>query len=259
MPTRTHQLMGLMVFLAATLVLAAPLGSQADPGARLRGLAISSFNGQPVRGVLVAVPAARKFVVTDSSGAFLLTGLPGGDQKVRVSYEGRDTEEYEFTLRGGRTTKIAVLLDLDAPDLDPVVVEVQHPDQWRDLGGFYARRDWYRGYARFYTQEEIERSHSPRISALLARERIVTRCVELCRPTRFSRGQLCAVPISVNGMPLREQDYDRIAVRDVRAVEVYRNVTPYGLNIGMRLAPFSAVWNPSTDVWACGSVFIWTR
>ena len=151
------------VFLAAMLVLAAPLSAQTDPGARLRGFAISSFNGQPLRGVVVAVPAARKFVVTDSSGAFLLSGLPGGDQRIRVSYEGRDTEEYEFTLRSGRTTRIAVLLDLEAMDLDPVVVEARDPDQQRDLGGFFARRDWYRGYGRFFTQEEIEKSQSTRI------------------------------------------------------------------------------------------------
>ena len=255
MPT-SHQL---MVFLAATLLLAVPIGAQTDPGARIRGLAISSFNGQPLRGVTVAVPAARKFVVSDSSGAFLLTGLPGGDQKIQVSYEGRDTEEYEFTLRSGRTTKIAVLLDLDAADLDPLVVEADHPDRWRGLGGFFARRSWYRGYARFFTQQEIEESRSPRISALLARERIITRCVDGCRPTRFSRGRLCAVPISVNGMPFRDQDYDRIAVRDVRAVEIYRAITPYGLNVSGRIVPFSTVWNPNSDGWACGSVFIWTR
>lgn len=257
MPTRTHRL---PLFLGATL-LAAPLGAQTDVGggARLRGLAISSFNGQPLRGVVVAVPAARKFVVTDSMGAFLLTGLPGGDQKIRVSYEGRDTEEYAFTLRSGRTTKIAVLLDLNAADLDPLVVEAQHPDGWRDLGGFYARRSWYRGAARFFTREEIERSHPSRISTLLAWERITTRCFDGCRPTRFSWGRLCAVPISVNGMPLREEDYDRIAVRDVRAVEVYRNITPFGLNMAQRLSAYSTVWNPNSDVRACGSVFIWTR
>jgi hypothetical protein len=91
-----------MLYLAATLPLAAPLGAQTDPGARLRGIAVSSFNGQPLRGVSIAVPAARRFVVTDSSGAFRLTGLPAGDQKIQVSYEGRDTEEYEFTPRSGR-------------------------------------------------------------------------------------------------------------------------------------------------------------
>lgn len=256
MPARSHRL---MAFLAVTLVFAAPLHSQTGPGARLRGLAISSYNGQPLAGVLVAVPAARRFVITDSTGAFSITGLPDGDQKIRVSYEGRDTEEYPFTLRSGRTTKIAVLLDLNAADLDPLVVEAQHPDGWRDLGGFYARRSWYRGAARFFTREEIERSHPSKISTLLAWERITTRCFDGCRPTRFSWGRLCAVPISVNGMPLREQDYDRIAIRDVAAVEVYHSVTPYGLNMGMRLVPFSTVWNPNSDGRSCGSVFIWTR
>jgi len=251
----------LITYLAATVILTSQLSAQSDDAARLRGLAISSFNGRPLAGVLVAVPAAHKFVVTDSTGTFSLADLPEGFQKIRVSYDGRDTEEYEFELRDGRTTRIAVLLDVGAADLAPLVVEVQHPDRWRDLAGFFARRKWYRGFARFFTREEIERSRPLKISTLLASERILTRCFDGCRPTRFSRGRLCAVPISVNGMPFREENYDRIAVEDVTGVEVYRGITPFGLSYGMALALTSSVWqnDPFNSAGTCGSVLIWTR
>ena len=250
-----------LAILSATVVLPAPLSSQIDTTARIRGNATSSFNGRPLSGVMISLPAARKFVVTDTTGTFSLAGLPAGAQKIRISYEGWDTEEYEFTLRSGHTMRLAVLLDADAVDLDPLVVEAQHPDRWRDLGGFYARQKWYGGYARFITREEIDQSHPPSISTLLAGEHIVTRCFEGCRPTRFSRGRLCNVPVSVDGMPFREEDYDRIAVADVAGIEVYRATSPYGLSHGLALTPAFAVWqgglfNPTVT---CGSVLIWTR
>jgi hypothetical protein len=255
MPSRADRLIAI---LSATAVLASPLSSQIDTTARLRGIAISSLNGRPLSGVMISLPAARKFVVTDSTGTFSLEGLPAGTQEIRISYEERETEEYRFALQSRRTENIAVLLDVGAVDLHPLVVEAQHPDRWRDLGGFYARQKWYGGFARFITREEINRSQLPSISALLVGEHIVTRCIEDCRPTRFSRGRLCFVPVSVDGMPLREVDYDRIAVADVAGVEVYRRNSPYGLTYGLPLTPaYSSVWQ--SDAWTCGSVLIWTR
>ncbi len=250
-----------IAILSATVVLPSPLRSQIDTTARIRGMAISSFNGRPLSGVMISLPAARKFAVTNSTGTFFLAGLPAGVQKIRVSYDGRDTEEYEFTLLGGSTKQIAVLLDAAAEDLAPLVVEAQHPDEWRDLGGFYARETAYRGFARFFTREEIERLHPPHISSLLALERIVTRCIEGCRPTRVSRSRLCFVPVSVDGMPLQEEEYDRIAVADVAGVEVYRGNPPYGLTYGTVLGPAASVWQGESfnSRGSCGSVLIWTR
>lgn len=254
----------LIAILSATVVRPSPLNSQVDTTARISGIAASSLNGRPLSGVMISVPAARKRVVTDSTGTFSLAGLPAGVQKIRIAYEGRQTEEYQFTLRNGRTKTLHVLLDVDAVDLEPVVVEAQHPDRWRDLGGFYARQRSYRGFARFFTREEIERSQPPRISTLLAGERIVTRCIRGCFPTRFSRGRLCLVPVSVDGMPFREEDYDRIAVADVAGIEVYRGAPPFGLSYGLPLTPASSVWqgdlfSPTGPTGACGLVLIWTR
>jgi hypothetical protein len=203
------------------------------------------------------VPAARKFAVTDSSGAFSLAGLPTGVQGIRIFYEGRQSGEYPFTLRSGHTKKLAVLLDLDAANLDPLVVEAQQPDQWRDLAGFYARKQWYGGFARFFTREEIAQAQPPTISTLLLAEHIVTRCFERCLPTRFRWGRLCAVPISVDGMPFREEDYDRIAVEDVAGIEVYRGAPPLGLSHGLSLTPAYSVWQG--DRGTCSTVLIWTR
>ena len=107
-------MLGLRHALAALLLCPTVLHSQADTTARLMGYARSAFNGRPLAGVMIAVPAARQFVVTDSTGTFDLASVPSGRQRVRIAYEGRETEEYEFELRRGKTKRLAVLLDVRA-------------------------------------------------------------------------------------------------------------------------------------------------
>ena len=249
--------------IAHLLVMATLVASShdVDTTAVLRGKASSSFNGRPLAGVMISVPAVQKWVVTDSTGTFRLTGLPAGLQRVRVSYEGRETGDFEFQLQSQRQKRIAVLLDVDAYDLNPLVVEVRGANYWRDLAGFYERRGWYRGFARFFTREEIAHVHPAKISSLLTMEGIATRCFEMCMPTRFSRGTLCAVPINVNGLPWAEDNFDRIAVDEVAGVEVYRGEPPFGLSSASRVTPNSSIWAnggyPSSN--ACGLVMIWTR
>src|SRR6266480_25925 len=138
--------MTMLPLVAATLLAAS---HQVDSTAVIRGKASSSFNGRPLVGVMISVPAARKFVVSDSNGQFRLTGLPSGLQHIRVSYEGRETGDFQFVLQPMRQKRIAVLLDVEAYDLSPLVVEVRGANYWRDLAGFYERRGWYRGFARF--------------------------------------------------------------------------------------------------------------
>src|SRR5437879_5663084 len=222
----------LMLVLALSVAFPPRTQAQAlsDTSARIRGAAISDFNGRPIAGVMISAREVKKFVVTDSDGQFALTGLPAGKRAIRVSYEGRETQDYLFTLQGQETKQIAVVLDVDADDLNPLVVEARQPDIWRDLAGFYERRRTYGAFAHFFTREEITRIRPTRLSGLLTLEGIVTRCYQDCRPTRFTRGKLCAVPVSVDGVALREMDYDRIAVSDVAGVAVYRGVPPAALN-----------------------------
>jgi len=250
-------MLALPVVTVAIVVSSLPL--QGDSTARIRGAASSAFNGRPIAGAMIA--AANRFVVTDSSGFFLLDGLPAGKQSIRVSYDGRVTEDYEFTLHEHRTQRIAVLLDVEELDLNPVIVEARQAEVWRDLAGFYERRNLYTGFARFFTREDIKRVRAARISGLLTLEGIATRCFQWCVPTRLSRGVLCAVPINVDGMPSQEVNYDDIAISDVAAVEIYRGVPPVGLNVPLPGPPGASVWvgggPPSAG--SCGLVVIWTR
>lgn len=247
-----------LLFLVAA-VLPCALHAQTDTTARLAGTARSAFNGRPLAGVMVSVPSARKFVVTDSTGAFSLVGLPTGPQRVLVAYQGRQTEEFDFDLKSRATKRLAVLLDVEAIDLAPVVVEVQNRDFARNLAGFYERRKWYNGFAKFFTREDIDNRQYSTIDQVLTTEGIFTRCTSRgCIPYRWGRGAICAVAVYVDGLPFWEQDYATIAIDEVQGMEVYRSA--YGGPVSSSQA---AVVLPSREQFAtgitCGSVMIWTR
>ena|SRR2546425_3215406 len=250
-----------MMLLVTAAIFASSLHLQVDTTAGIHGAVISSFNGRPIAGVMIAVPEARKVAVTDEHGRFALSGLPTGRRAIRISYDGRVTEDYLFALEPQQSKRIAVLLDQDVFDLDPLVVEAQAANLWRDLAGFYERRQTYRGFAHFFTREEIVRMRPTRLSGLLTLEGIVTRCYQECRPTRFNRGKLCAVPVSVDGVTFREVDYDQIAVSDVAGVEVYRGVPPADLSHSLVPTAGSSTWMGSglSAAGSCGLVEIWTR
>jgi carboxypeptidase family protein len=236
------------------------LQTQPDTTARIIGHALSAYNGRPLAGVMIVATAVQRFTVADAKGAFMLTGLPSGPQRLRVSYNGRNTDEYEFELRAGRTTRLAVVLDTMAKDLAPLVVEARFVDVWRDLAGFYERRQRYGGFARFFTREDIERSHLEALSVLLKGAGIFTWCLYTCLPTRFSHGHICSVPVSLDGLPIWERDLDRIPIENVAGVEIYReppSSNPFGVPLINQFGfEGKDLIQGRGD---CGSVGIWTR
>jgi len=249
------------MLLVTAAIVASALHLQVDTTAGIHGAVISSFNGRPIAGVMIAALEGGKFTLSDAQGRFALTGLRSGRRTILISFDGRVTEDYLFALEPQRSKRIAVLLDQDAEDLDPLVVEAQAPNLWRDLAGFYERRETYRGFAHFFTREEISHLHAAKLSSLLTLEGIVTRCSVECRPTRVTRGSLCLVPVSVNGVAQREPDYDGIKISDVAGVEVYRGVPPADLSRALVPVVGSSTWMGTgrSAGGSCGLVEIWTR
>jgi len=266
--------------LVTLALLAGALQVSDDSTARIRGKAGSALNGRPLAGVTIAavelkkqegtdstVVEVRTSVVTDSTGLFSLNGLRAGEQAIRVSYAGRHIDD-SFTLSENGTLRLVILLDPDQEDLGATIVEARQASIWRDLAGFYERRELYAGFARYITREEIDRIKPKRLSALLTLEGISTRCGrQWCVPTRLNNGALCAIPVNVDGMPFQEVDYDNIAMSDVAAVEIYRGVPPVGLDVPLPGPPGPSIWmgggaagtNGMASGGACGLVGIWTR
>ncbi|HWC74115.1 MAG TPA: carboxypeptidase regulatory-like domain-containing protein [Gemmatimonadales bacterium] len=234
--------------------------TSANQAARLTGYALSAYNGRPLQGVVVSVSDADKSVVTDAQGAFAINDLPAGPQKIHLSYNGRKTADYTFALREGKVVELAIVLDVAARDLAPIVVERRMVDTWRDLAGFYERRRQYTGYGRFFTREDIDHQRPARLSALLRGAGISQWCARgyECMTMSFNRGHLCAIPVSVNGLPIWERDFDRIPMDHVAAVEIYRDPNPEGFG-SPRIQTYGYDPDPIYGTEHCGSVGIWTR
>jgi hypothetical protein len=248
--------MALSLVSAAIIAALVQLRVPVDSSASIYGAAISSYNGHRSWACLAAP--------THSSSPIQWTLVRGlhGRQTIQVSYDGRVTEAYVFELQHQHAKRIAVLLDVAAEDLDALVVEAREANIWRDLGGFYERRQEYAGFAHFFTREEISHMRARTLSSLLTAEGIVTRCSPACWPMRMNRGRLCQVSISVNGVSQREPDYNGIAIADVTGVEVYRGVPPADLSRSMvpNSSP-SSIWMGTgmSAAGQCGLVEIWTR
>jgi Carboxypeptidase regulatory-like domain len=265
--------------LVTLTLLASTLQASDDSTSRIQGKAGSALNGRPLAGVTIAAVEHQKLegtdstvtevktsVVTDSTGLFSLEGLRAGQRAIRVTYAGRHVDD-KFTLSQNGTLRIVILLDSSKEDLGATIVEARQASVWRDLAGFYERRERYTGFARFITREEIDRINPKLLSSLLTLEGISTRCGRLwCVPTRLNNRVLCAVPINVDGMPNKEIDFDKIPVADVAAVEIYRGVPPVGLDVPLPGPPGPSIWvgggaggaNGMTSG-GCGLVMIWTR
>ncbi len=65
-------MIGLPAVTAAIFRSAVQAQALSDSSARIRGAAISDFNGRPSAGGMISAPEVKQFVVTDSAGQFAL-------------------------------------------------------------------------------------------------------------------------------------------------------------------------------------------
>jgi hypothetical protein len=233
-------------FCLAWLLAAAPAAAQVDrDSSRLSGTVRNSFNGAPVSGVMVAIPALRVFQVTDSSGTFVLMGLAPGRQRVRVTYGEQPSTELDVDLPAGKSATLTVLVQVGAVQMQPVVVSGERADRRLDLAGFYERRRLIN--ARFFTQEQIEERRPMALTHLLGGTGLFVNCTRRgCRVVQRVAGRLCQVPIYVDGMWVPDYDLDWVPPQDVAAIEVYR---------GSATTPSQFAIHST----GCGAVIIWTK
>ncbi|MGB1042411.1 MAG: carboxypeptidase-like regulatory domain-containing protein [Tenacibaculum sp.] len=82
----------------------------------VKGIVISSDSEQPLQGVSVNVKDTNISTVTDSSGAFTLTGLTDGRQIVTVSFSGFETQNFPVLLAGKEVDLGTVLMYEDVSE-----------------------------------------------------------------------------------------------------------------------------------------------
>jgi len=228
--------------LALLLLLAAPAASEAQQdsarpsppadSARLVGGVRSARNGLPLQGVTIFVRGTHRSDVSDSAGAFTVSDVPSGDQVVRILYG--DTLSYEkaFHLTRGETLELAVLLDVQAPDLTPVVVEAQGLLADLSLAGFYERRRTAVG--RFYTYEQLEQAVPRSIRVLLSQAGITLQCAHVrCVPVAVTSSRPCVLSLYDDAIQMPADAVESFRPAELSGVEVYRRGVdiPLGLSL----------------------------
>ncbi|OLC04125.1 MAG: hypothetical protein AUH78_27270 [Gemmatimonadetes bacterium 13_1_40CM_4_69_8] len=236
-----------LLLLSLTLIAGPPALTQTpQDSARLAGTVRSSINGLPIADVMIAVRGTQLFDVSDSAGAFALTGLPSGHQIVRILYRDSVSYEQRIDLKRGKTLTLAVLLDMDAVELAPIVVEARSSRAERSLAGFYDRKQ--RGFGRFYTFRDLERRRSWTLRSLLGEAGVQIRCGRgYCLPISWSGTRYCVMSLFLNGMRLSPDDMDVIQVDDLAGVELYKR----GFDVPME---FRYGFGDN-----CGAVLMWRR
>ena len=226
---------------AASLAVAQP----ARDSSRLSGFVRHVFTGDPVAAVMVTIPALKRFHVTDSTGEFVLDGVPPGRHRVRVAYAEQPPAEVEVELPPGRTVVLTVLVEVGAVRMPPIVVEGESADRRLGLAGFYERRRLIR--ARFFTAEQIGERRPMALTHLLTGSGLSVRCTRRgCRVTQRVVGRVCEVPIYVDGMWVPDYDLDWVPPQDVAGLEIYR---------GSATTPSQFAIHST----GCGAVIVWTK
>jgi len=221
-------------------------GQVGDPTARIVGTARSSTNGLPIAGVMVAVRGARAFGVSDSAGVFALAGLPPGRQTVRVLYGDSLSYDSEVTLKRGKTLALSVLLDVDAVELSPIVVEARSWRADRSLAGFYDRKKWR--FGRFYTLADLERRSGLSLRSLLSETGVQVRCgIGPCLPIGGELWRRCVLTLFLDGMQLPADFLETIRLDELAGVEVYKR----GFDVPIEFQ--------HTFGGGCGAVLLWSR
>lgn len=231
----------------ALRLLLATVNLPQDTLATVTGLVRSSRDGQPLAGVMVSVRGAgtSAFNVTDSTGRFRITRLPPATYHLRIAFAEQVAEDYQVNLRAGRTMQLSILMDVEATQLEPIVVEGASQEYALSLAGFYSRRE--HGIGRFVTQADIERRRPANLSHMLAGMGIVMRCQRTaCVPVRNSSGRRCFVSVFLDGVRVENYNIDGIPPEDVLGLEVYRQ----GSDTPVEFSRFSA---------DCGALVIWTK
>ena len=227
-------------------ILVTPARAQRDTTARLAGTVRSSINGLPIAGVMVAVKGSRVFDVSDSTGSFALGGLPDGRQVVRIRYGDSLSYEHEMDLKSGKTLKLAVLLDVVAAELAPIVVEAQTLRAERSLVGFYERRKWSVGH--FYTRADLDQRAAHSLDGLLGESGVQVVCrVGSCLPIGSDGARRCVMSLYLDGLRLPVASLNQIPVEDLAGLEVYK----HGLDVPTEFR--SSFRN------TCGAVVAWSR
>lgn len=191
----------------AAAVAGAPVRS-----ATVRGVVVDSA-GRPLRGVRVGLKSTAETTVTDSAGAFSLSGQQSGTQVLvsrRIGYQPAVTV---VTLSRRAPREVVVRLNAFVPVLEAVYVEARR-NAALDRTGFTDRQR--SGQGTYLSQADLDRRHAMVVSDFL-------RYLPSVRASGRS-DQRCTT-YWVDGMHWPGDADDEVAAAEVAAIEVYSGIS----------------------------------
>lgn len=120
-PRRTPRGGPLLALAAALTLLALPADVAAQTGS-VRGTVMNAGTGQPAVSAQVSIRGTTRGTLTDARGAFLIVGVPVGEQVVRVESIGFRTAEETVTVVADDAAVVTLNLIQSAIGLDEIVV-----------------------------------------------------------------------------------------------------------------------------------------
>jgi TonB-linked SusC/RagA family outer membrane protein len=121
----------------AALVAAAPLHAQATTGT-ITGRVLNASTQAPIGGARITVVGSTRATAARDDGGFVLTGVPTGPQRVRVTLIGYGAQERAVTVSSGAPVTLDVALTPTAVALSQVVVVGYGTQRREDLTGSIA-------------------------------------------------------------------------------------------------------------------------
>ena len=233
--------------LVVAVIMPAILRSQV-PGAILAGRVVQKGDtSHALPGAQIILGSDARQAVTDSSGRYLLGGIPGGVHHVVVRALGFRPVEFSVTLHDGLQSLEDIQLDL-APgvqELAPVTIAAPASKVSYRLVDFERRRQTGRGH--YLDDIQIRQSGASRLSDLMRGMRGVT---EHCA------GSGCTIQM-VRARPGCDPDY----IVDGRMDNMFGSSTPIRDIVGLEVytGPSDVPGEFAGKSAGCGVVVIWTR
>lgn len=231
--------------LCLVTVLALPAGAQGTLTGHVRepsGLGIANAGVRVIGGELGAV--------TDSTGAFQISGVPAGAVKVSARRIGFRPATEDVTVVAGQTVDVTIVLAPMPVRLFPVTVTARHEPYDSRLEGYRQRS--LRKIGTFITREKIESRAAPSFSDLLREVpgvRIVASRSGIRNAVRF-RGQNCPPLIFIDGAPASADEFD---------VDIIDPISVEGVEIYMSMLTVPAELTAPRGLDQCGVIAVWSR
>ena len=207
------------------------------------------MDGHPIASAQVRLFGTARAAVSNDSGVFHLTGLPGGTQGIEVVALGYYPRRTRVDV-SDNTQPITVRMEKAAVVLDSIRVVAQRVNN--PNAGFYREFEDRRaaGHGRYLSEEQIERRNAFQTTDLfrtmpgltVSAARASTEEVVLSNRGNGFHSQ-CAMQVFINGMEVQPDDINLIPPSSIHGIEVYSAGT----------APVRY------HVTSCGAILVWTK